>query len=167
VDGIVLPGDEAFMALAIEEALRAEAEGEVPVGAVVARGGALVARAHNRPLGLNDPTAHAEILAIRGASGILGNYRLPEATLYVTLEPCVMCVGAIVHARIGRLVFGAADPKAGAVASRWRLFDSGSFNHRPEVAGGVLQARCGEILSGFFRRKRVENAEISEIPKTD
>lgn len=167
MEGIARPGDEAFMALALEEALRAEAEGEVPVGAVVTCGGAVVARAHNRPLGLRDPTAHAEILAIREACGILGNYRLPEATLYVTLEPCAMCVGAVVHARIRRLVFGAADPKAGAVVSRLRLFDTGAFNHRPDVTGGVLQGRCREILSGFFRGKRVKNAEISEMPKED
>ncbi len=159
--------DEFFMALALEEALRAEAEGEVPVGAVVAIGEKPVSRAHNRPLGLKDPTAHAEILAIRAASEALGNYRLPEATLYVTLEPCVMCVGAIVHARVRRIVFGAADPKGGAVVSRWRLFDDGSFNHLPEVTGGVLQARCSEILSGFFRGKRVKNHHISEQPKHD
>lgn len=157
--------DEFFMALALEEALLAEAEGEVPVGAVVAIGEKPVGRAHNRPLGLKDPTAHAEILAIRAACEALGNYRLTEATLYVTLEPCVMCVGAIVHARVRRIVFGAADPKGGAVVSRWRLFDDGAFNHRPEVTGGVLQARCGQILSGFFRGKRVKNHHISEQPK--
>lgn len=159
--------DEVFMVLALEEALLGEAEGEVPVGAVVSLGGELISRAHNRPLGLKDPTAHAEILAIRRASEALGNYRLTEATLYVTLEPCVMCVGAIVQARIRRVVFGAADPKGGAVVSRWRLFDDGCFNHRPEVTGGVLQARCGEILSGFFRGKRVKNHDISEQPKQD
>lgn len=155
------------MALAVEEALQAEAEGEVPVGAVVSCGGTLIARAHNRPQGLLDPTAHAEILAIRRACEALGNYRLTDATLYVTLEPCVMCVGAVVHARIRRVVFGAADPKGGAVVSRWRLFDDGFFNHRPEVTGGVLQVRCGEILSGFFRGKRVKNHDISEQPKQD
>jgi tRNA(adenine34) deaminase len=165
VSGAVLSGDESFMARALEEALRAETEGEVPVGAVVVCGGDLIARAHNRPVGLGDPTAHAEILAIREASRVLGNYRLTEATLYVTLEPCVMCVGAIVHARVGRLVFGAADPKAGAVVSRWRLFESGAFNHRPEVVRGVLEARCGELLSGFFRGKRVKNARNQEVPE--
>lgn len=167
VEEEALHDDEIFMTLALEEALLAETEGEVPVGAVVSIGGEPVSRAHNRPLGLKDPTAHAEILALRRASEALGNYRLTEATLYVTLEPCVMCVGAIVHARIRRVVFGAADPKGGAVVSRWRLFDDGSFNHRPEVTGGVLQARCGEIMSGFFRGKRVKNPHISEQPKQD
>lgn len=154
---VALAGDEAAMAVALEEADRARAAGEVPVGAVIVREGALLARAHNGPISLHDPTAHAEILAIRGAAQAAGNYRLPGATLYVTLEPCLMCAGAILQARIARVVFGAPDPKGGAVISLYRVFEDGRLNHAVAVTGGVLGAACAEILSGFFREKRLSS----------
>jgi tRNA(adenine34) deaminase len=147
--------DETFMRLALAEARKALAQGEVPVGAVVVRDGAVVASAHNGPVGLRDPSAHAEILALRRAAAAEGNYRLAGATLYVTIEPCLMCAGALVHARVARLVFGAADPKGGAVVSLYRVLEDGRLNHRVEVADGVLAAECGEILSRFFREKRL------------
>jgi tRNA(adenine34) deaminase len=147
--------DLPYMALALEEAAAAAAEGEVPVGAVVVRGGRVVSRDHNRPIALHDPTAHAEILAMRAAARGAGNYRLTGATLYVTLEPCFMCAGAIIHARIGRVVFGARDPKGGAVVSSGRLFGISRLNHRVEFAGGVMEGPCAEILSSFFQQKRV------------
>jgi tRNA(adenine34) deaminase len=150
-------GDEAAMTLALEEAARARAAGEVPVGAVIVREGALLASAHNGPISLNDPSAHAEILAIRRATAGAGNYRLTGATLYVTLEPCLMCAGAILQARLARVVFGAADPKGGAVVSLYRIFEDGRFNHRVAVTEGVLREACAEILSGFFRQKRVSS----------
>ena len=147
--------DETFMRLALAEARKALAQGEVPVGAVVVRDGAVVASAHNGPVGLRDPSAHAEILALRRAAAAEGNYRLAGTTLYATIEPCLMCAGALVHARVSRLVFGAADPKGGAVVSLYRVLDDARLNHRVEVAGGVLAAECGEILSRFFREKRL------------
>lgn len=143
------------MTLALEEAARARAAGEVPVGAVIVRAGTLLASAHNGPISLNDPSAHAEILAIRRATAAAGNYRLTGATLYVTLEPCLMCAGAILQARIARVVFGAADPKGGAVVSLYRIFEDGRLNHRVAVTEGVLREACAEILSGFFRQKRI------------
>ena len=154
---VSLPGDEAAMAVALEEAARARAAGEVPIGAAIVREGALLASAHNGPISLNDPSAHAEILAIRRAAAAVGNYRLSGATLYVTLEPCLMCAGAILQARIARVVFGAADPKGGAVVSLYRVFDDGRLNHTVTVTGGVLREACAEILSGFFREKRVSS----------
>jgi len=147
--------DEKWMQVALAEAGRAGEAGEVPVGAVIVRDGALLASAHNSPISANDPTAHAEILAIRAAAAAAGNYRLAGTTLYVTLEPCLMCAGAILHARIDRLVFGAADPKGGAAVSCWRLFEDRRLNHSVAVTGGVLGEVCGEILSGFFREKRL------------
>ena len=147
--------DEKWMRLALEEAFLARESEEVPVGAVIVRGEELLAQAHNSPITLNDPSAHAEILAIRCAAARLGNYRLAGTTLYVTLEPCLMCAGAILHARIGRVVFGAADPKGGAVVSLYRLFDDRRLNHAVEVTEGVLREACVEILSGFFRAKRL------------
>jgi tRNA(adenine34) deaminase len=149
-----VPDDVHFMQQALAEARRAEAEGEVPVGAVVAREGEVIAAAHNRPIGLNDPTAHAEILALRAAAGKLGNYRLTDCDLYVTLEPCAMCVGALAHARIRRLVYGAADPKAGAVVSCLRLLDSPHWNHRVEVAAGLLADEAAALLKDFFSSRR-------------
>ena len=143
------------MRTALAEAGRAREAGEVPVGAVIVRNGELLAAAHNHPIALHDPSAHAELLAIRRAAVAVGNYRLPGTTLYVTLEPCLMCAGAILHARIDRLVFGAADPKNGAVVSLYRLFDDRRFNHAVSVTEGVLREACGEILSGFFRGKRL------------
>ena len=147
--------DEHFMRLALAEARVAMEAGEVPVGAVVVRGGEVIASAHNSPVGLRDPSAHAEILALRKAAAVEGNYRLAGTTLYVTIEPCLMCAGALVHARVSRLVFGAADPKGGAAVSLYRVLEDGRLNHRVEVAGGVLATECAEILSRFFREKRL------------
>jgi tRNA(adenine34) deaminase len=143
------------MRIALEEAALAAAKGEVPVGAVIVRDGRLLARAHNRPVASQDPSAHAEILAIRQAAAETANYRLVGTTLYVTIEPCLMCAGAILQARIGRVVFGAADSKGGAVVSLYRLFEDGRLNHAVAVSQGVLAAPCAEILSGFFRGKRI------------
>jgi len=147
--------DEEFMRLALAEAGKALLAGEVPVGAVVVRGGEVIASAHNGPVGLRDPSAHAEILALRRAAAAEGNYRLAGATLYVTIEPCLMCAGALVHARVSRLVFGAPDPKGGAVVSLYGVLQDGRLNHRVEVTGGVLREACSEILSRFFREKRL------------
>jgi tRNA(adenine34) deaminase len=146
-------GHEPFMRLALAEAGRAGAAGEVPIGAVVVRGGAVIARGYNQSIALHDPTAHAEVLALREAGRSAANYRLTEATLYVTIEPCLMCVGAIVHARIGTVVFGAADPKGGAVRS---LLDPSTLplNHRFSVVEGVLADECRELVQGFFRARR-------------
>ena len=144
------------MRAALAEARAALAAGEVPVGAVVVFEDAIVARAHNAPIALRDPTAHAEILALREAARKTSNYRLPQATLYVTLEPCVMCCGAIIQARLARVVYGATDPKAGAVQSRYRLLDDAGANHRVDTRGGVLAAECGAILRQFFEDKRSE-----------
>jgi tRNA(adenine34) deaminase len=142
------------MRLALDEAQRGLEAGEVPVGAVVVRDGLILGRAHNRPVGLADPTAHAEIIALREAGRRLGNYRLPGATLYVTVEPCPMCCGAALHARLARVVYGALDPKAGAVESLYRLLDDARLNHRVEAAGGVLAEECGAVLRRFFEPKR-------------
>jgi tRNA(adenine34) deaminase len=145
---------EALMRAALAEARAGLAAGEVPVGAVVVVEDAIVAQAHNAPIALADPTAHAEILALREAARKANNYRLPQATLYVTLEPCVMCCGAIVQARLACVVYGAADPKAGAVESRYRLLDDARANHRVDALGGVLAAECGAVLKQFFEAKR-------------
>ncbi len=147
--------DEQFMRLALAEAEKAFSEGEVPVGAVIVRDGEVVASAHNGPIGLKDPSAHAEILALRSAAAREGNYRLTGTTLYVTIEPCLMCAGALIHARVSRLVFGAPDPKGGAVASLYRVLDDNRLNHRIGVIGGVLAEECSEIMSRFFRQKRL------------
>ena len=150
----------ALMGEAIAEARRAAAEGEVPVGALVVARGAdgadrvTVAAAHNRPIALNDPTAHAEMLALRQAAAALGAYRLAGAALFVTLEPCVMCVGAMVHARIAELYFGARDEKAGALGSVYDIGRDGLLNHRIEVYGGLLEPECAALLRGFFRSRR-------------
>ena len=142
------------MRLALDEAQRGLEAGEVPVGAVVVRDGLILGRAHNTPVRLADPTAHAEIMALREAGRRLGNYRLPGATLYVTVEPCPMCCGAALHARLARVVYGALDPKAGAVESLYRLLDDARLNHRVEAAGGVLAEECGAVLRRFFEPKR-------------
>ena len=147
--------DESFMRLALAEAEKALLAGEVPVGAVMVRGGALIASAHNGPVGLKDPSAHAEILALRRAAAAEGNYRLAGTTLYVTIEPCLMCAGALIHARVSRLVFGASDPKGGAVVSLYGVLQDARLNHRVDVTGGVLREACSEILSRFFREKRL------------
>ncbi len=146
--------DEALMRLAIEQARNAAALGEVPVGAVVVRDGRVIASGSNRPIGSNDPSAHAEIAAMRAAGALLGNYRLVDCDLYVTLEPCAMCAGAIQHARIRRLVFGAFDPRTGACGSVVDLMREPRLNFHCEVTGGVLARECGELLSGFFAQRR-------------
>ena len=146
--------DARFMAEAIDEARRAAAAGEVPVGAVVVLAGAVIGRGRNQPIALADPTAHAEVLALREAARRLGNYRLPEATLYATVEPCAMCCGAAVHARVARVVYGAADPKGGAAASLYRLLDDGRLNHRASVSGGVRGEECAALLREFFEARR-------------
>jgi tRNA(adenine34) deaminase len=147
--------DFDYMGAALESARQALAAGEVPVGAVlVGKGGEILARAFNSPIALHDPTAHAEVLALRSAAARLGNYRLPGVSLYVTIEPCLMCVGAMLQARVQRLVFGAADPKAGACVSLYRLPEDGRLNHRIEVVGGVREAECRELLQEFFRARR-------------
>ena len=146
--------DADWMQTALTLAARAAASGEVPVGAVLVQGDSLLAEGWNRPIAAHDPTAHAEVMALRAAGQSLGNYRFADTTLYVTLEPCLMCVGAMVHARIERLVFGAYDPKSGAVSSLCRGFETPGLNHRVELAGGVLADECGEILKTFFRERR-------------
>ena len=143
-----------LMRAALEEAQRAYRAGEVPIGAVVALDGAIVGRGFNQPITSRDPTAHAEVVAIREASRALGNYRLTGATLCVTVEPCAMCVGAIVHARIGTLIYGAPEPKTGAVRSTMKLLDDPSWNHRVVVVAGLMADECRELLQDFFRSRR-------------
>jgi tRNA(adenine34) deaminase len=145
---------EALMAVAIEEALRARAAGEVPIGALVALDGAIVGRGFNQPISSGDPTAHAEIVAIRAAATRVGNYRLTGATLCVTIEPCLMCVGALVHARIGTLVYGAPEPRSGAVVSTVRGGELPGHNHRFEVVSGVREEECRALMQAFFRDRR-------------
>jgi tRNA(adenine34) deaminase len=142
------------MGQALDLARQAGAAGEVPVGALVVRDGEVVGRGWNQPIGRADPTAHAEVMALRDAAERLGNYRLPGCTLYVTLEPCAMCAGAIMHARIARVVFGARDPKTGAAGSVVDLFAEGRLNHHATLAGGVLGEACGALLSSFFAARR-------------
>lgn len=146
--------DESWMQEALALARKAEAEGEVPVGAVLVKEGEIIARGWNHPIVAHDPTAHAEIVALRNAAQALGNYRLTGSTLYVTLEPCAMCAGAMVHARIGRLVFGATDPRAGAAGTVFNLVQADALNHRLEVTGGVLAQDCGTLLKRFFAGRR-------------
>ncbi len=148
------PRDLRFMQLALALAREAEALGEVPVGAVLVREGEVIGQGHNQPVSSKDPTAHAEIAALRQAAEKAGNYRLPGSTLYVTIEPCAMCVGAMIHARVERLVFGAREPRAGAVISRESLADKTWLNHRMEFTEGVLAESCGSLLREFFARKR-------------
>jgi tRNA(adenine34) deaminase len=146
--------DAQFMRRALELARRASEAGEVPVGAVLVLDGEVVGEGFNAPISRADPTAHAEIHALREAAAKVGNYRLPGTTLYVTLEPCAMCVGAILHARVARVVFGAADPKTGAAGSVIDLFAEDRLNHHAALQGGVLAAECGELLRAFFARRR-------------
>jgi tRNA(adenine34) deaminase len=148
---------ERFMRQALALAEEARVAGEVPVGAVVVVGGVVVGRGCNRPIEAVDPTAHAEIVALRDAARAVGNYRLPGATMYVTIEPCLMCVGAMVHARIATLVFGAPEPKAGAVESSQRAHEHPALNHRLRVVSGVLTAECGEIVRTFFEERRMSS----------
>lgn len=147
--------DLIFMHQALDQAQNAWALGEVPVGAVVVKDGQVVATGFNQPIGTHDPTAHAEIMALRAAATILGNYRLPGCELYVTLEPCVMCAGAMMHARLARVVFGATDPKTGACGSIINLFEQERLNHHTEVTGGVLEQQCSHLLKDFFAERRL------------
>ena len=146
--------DADFMGLALEEARRAEVEGEVPIGAVVVLDGRVIGRAHNRPIAAMDPTAHAEILALRQSALAVGNYRLPRAALYATVEPCAMCCGAALHARIARVVYGAPDPKGGAARTLYRLLDDPRMNHEASVTGGVRSDECAALIIEFFRTRR-------------
>lgn len=147
--------DFYYMGEALDQAREALTAGEVPVGAVlVGEGGEILARAFNRPIGLNDPTAHAEVLALRAAAQRLGNYRLPGVSLYVTIEPCLMCLGAMLTARLKRLVFGASDPKGGACVSLYRIPEDSRLNHHLEVTGGVREAECRQLLQQFFQGRR-------------
>jgi tRNA(adenine34) deaminase len=148
------PPDEDFMREALELARRAQANGEVPVGAVVVVNGEIIGRGANSPIAFSDPTAHAEILALREAGSAAGNYRLETATLYATLEPCAMCAGALVAARIERLVFGARDLRFGGIRSKFRIADSELLNHRVEIVEGVLAAECVELVKKFFEQRR-------------
>jgi len=150
--------DERYMEAALELARQAATLEEVPVGAVVVLDGEIVGRGCNQPISRSDPTAHAEIMALRDAAARLGNYRLPGATLYVTLEPCIMCAGAIMHARIARVVFGARDPKTGAAGSVVDIFAEDRLNHHAEVTSGVSAEACGALLSGFFAARRSKTA---------
>lgn len=149
-----MPGDIDFMRLALEQAHRALGAGEVPVGAVLVSGDRVIAGGSNRPIASNDPTAHAEIEALRAGGGAVGSYRLTDTTLYVTLEPCPMCAMAIVHARVRRLVFGAWDARAGAAGSVTDIFALPGLNHRVDVFGGVLVEECGSLLREFFAARR-------------
>lgn len=146
--------DERFMREALALAVQGAALGEVPVGAVLVHEGQIVGRGFNCPISRHDPSAHAEMVAIRAAAQALQNYRLPGSTLYVTLEPCSMCAGLIVHSRVQRVVYGATEPKAGVVVSRGQFFVQGFLNHRVLVEGGVLAEECGTVLSEFFRQRR-------------
>lgn len=140
--------------MALVQAAEAQAQGEVPVGAVLVHDGQMVAQGFNRPIATHDCSAHAEMVCLRAAGQILGNYRLPGSTLYVTLEPCVMCAGAIIHARIARVVYGATDPKAGAAGSVYDVLSAARLNHRVELESGVLAEECGDVLRSFFRARR-------------
>jgi tRNA(adenine34) deaminase len=154
VDGRVDAADEVWIKEALKLAKRAADENEVPVGAVVVNDGQIVGRGWNRNIGMHDPSAHAEIMAMREAGSSLGNYRLNTCTLYVTLEPCMMCAGAMIHARLKRIVFGAHDPKTGAAGGKFDLLNNPAHNHAPEVIGGCLGDECSALLKDFFRRRR-------------
>lgn len=151
--------DEAFMRQALEEARAAEREDEVPVGAIVVLEGAVIGRGRNSVIRSSDPTAHAEIVALRQAAAAIGNYRLVGATLYSTVEPCAMCAGAIVHSRIARLVYGASDPRAGAIVTHFGICSTDFLNHRVKVEGGLLEDDCKAVIQSFFRQKR----ELDEL----
>jgi len=148
--------DEIFMRAALELARQAEAAGEVPIGAVVVKDGEIIGRGFNAPISRHDPSAHAEMVALRDAAQRLGNYRLVDCELFVTLEPCLMCAGAIMHARIARVVYGARDPKTGACGSVLDAFAERRLNHHTEVTGGVLAEECGAVLSNFFSMRRAQ-----------
>ena len=152
--------DEKWMALAIKQAVKADTEGEVPVGAVIVKDGQLIAQAHNQPISTNDATAHAEIQLLRAAGKLQKNYRLINTTIYVTLEPCAMCLGAMMHARIKRIVYGASDPKTGVCGSHVDLSSESFFNHEMEISGGVLEKECKELLQSFFKSRRKDNLNV-------
>lgn len=146
--------DFHFMSRALDLALEAERAGEVPVGAVIVKDNEIIAEGWNRPISTSDPTAHAEIIAMRAAATVLNNYRLIDCTLYVTLEPCAMCAGAMVHARVKRLVYGATDPRAGAAGTIFNITDHAALNHRLEITSGVMAEECGTVLRNFFQSRR-------------
>jgi tRNA(adenine34) deaminase len=146
--------DQQYMRMAIEQAQLAAQSGEVPVGAVLVRDGQVISKAFNKPIGNHDPSAHAEMLALREAALAEENYRIPGTTLYVTLEPCAMCSGAMLHARVDRVVYGAPDPKTGAAGSVLDLFSSKQINHQTSVAGGIMSEECGQLLRDFFKGRR-------------
>lgn len=154
--------DRHWMSRALELAQRAADAGEVPVGAVLVRGDEVIGEGWNQPIGARDPTAHAEVLALRAAAARVDNYRLVDSTLYATLEPCPMCAGALVHARVARVVFGAVDPRAGAAGTVFDLLRSAALNHRAEVVGGVLAEECAALLRSFFRVRRLKPATGAE-----
>ncbi|WP_028672303.1 tRNA adenosine(34) deaminase TadA [Saccharospirillum impatiens] len=158
--------DIAGMQLALEQARLAAAEGEVPVGAVVVLDGKVIAEGFNCPISELDPSAHAEMRAIRQACLSVGNYRLPGATLYVTVEPCTMCAGLLVHSRIKRLVYGATEPKSGAVESQRQLLSGGAYNHRIEVTGGILADECSTLMSEFFAKRRARQKALKQSAPT-
>lgn len=152
--GVAIPPDNAMMRLALGEAERARLTGEVPVGAIVVFEGRVIGRGYNQPIAAVDPTAHAEVVALRAAARALGNYRLTGARLYVTVEPCLMCVGAMVHARIAHVIFGAPEPNAGALISACRAHETPGLNHRLQVTGGVLEGECRRVMQAFFEERR-------------
>jgi len=149
--------DAEFMKMALMQAHQARDAGEVPVGAVLVANQQVIASGHNQPIGNHDPSAHAEIVTLKAAGAALNNYRLPETTLYGTLEPCMMCCGAIMHARVSRLVYGASDAKTGCVHSVMKLFDNAQLNHHTMVEGGVLADECAQVLKDFFKERRVKS----------
>lgn len=156
---------EYWMRQALDLARQAATAGEVPVGALVVLNGEVIGQGWNRPISANDPTAHAEVQALREAASRIGNYRMPGAVLYVTLEPCTMCAGALVHARVSKLVYGATEPKAGAVVSRAQVLEQPWMNWRVEVEGGVLGQECAEVMSAFFRERRLSRKRGVEQPQ--
>jgi tRNA(adenine34) deaminase len=155
--------DQDFMTMALAQARLAWEAGEVPVGAVVVKDGIVIAQGYNQPISSHDPTAHAEVMALRAASKVLGNYRLPGCELYVTLEPCVMCAGAMMHARLSRVVFGATDLKTGACGSVINLFEQEKLNHHTDILAGVMAEECGQLLKDFFAGRRVAAAEKRKL----
>jgi len=162
--------DEEYMLIAIEQAKMAFEQEEVPVGAILVLNGDIISRGYNQPICNHDPTAHAEIMALRQAGKALSNYRFPGSTLYVTVEPCTMCFGAIIHSRVSRVVYGAEEGKAGVLHGSHSLIDSGIYNHRIKVTSGVLAEQCSELMSSFFKQRRafkLKNKLLEKSPGTD